>query len=461
MSHRPLNGGCGTNRHARTFHLLVSPADESIIPTEQPANSLDKYLIGSVDSAGVGRNMARQVTIMIRKIVFVLFAIVFVASILPADSPAYHLVKRVDVGGRGGWDYLIYDESGHRVFVSRGNSVIVLDGESGAQVGEIPDTPGVHGIALAPEFGRGFTSNGRSNNVTIFDLSTLRTIGHVATGRGPDAIVYDPASKRVFTMNGRDNSATAIDAESGMVAGTVALSGRPEFAAADGQGTVFVNIESKNSLSAIDSKQLVVKANWNMPGCDGPTGLSMDREHRRLFSGCDKIMAIVDADSGRLVASPPIGAGVDATAFDPKAAVALSSNGDDGTLTVIHEDSPDKFTVVANVPTDEGARTMALDPDNGTVYLVSAPGRLKLIFSFIFGVFSFFLRPALGIVGAVLLAAALVLLLRGRGQVWSTKRQWSVAICAVLGLILIAWCGMYDSVLVALSPTDFHMTIWR
>jgi DNA-binding beta-propeller fold protein YncE len=409
---------------------------------------------------GLAEFVPREGSTMIRKFVFVLLAISSVAFTLPADPPNYHLVKRADVGGRGGWDYLTYDEGGHRVFVSRGNLVIVLDGESGAQVGEIPDTPGVHGIALAPDFGRGFTSNGRTNNVTIFDLKTLRTIGHVSTGKGPDAIVYDPASKRVFTMNGRDNTATAIDAESGTVAGTVPLSGRPEFAAADGRGTVFVNIENKNTLTAIDSKQLTVKSNWDMPGCDGPTGLSMDREHRRTFSGCDKVMAVMDADSGKLVANLPIGAGVDATAFAPKSSLAFSSNGEDGTLTVIHEDSPDKFTVVANVPTEEGARTMALDPDSGTVYLVSAPGRVKLILSFIFGVFGFVLRPALGLVGAIFLIAALVLLLRARGHGWTTKRQWSLGICAFLGVILIAWCGMYDSVLMALSPTDFHMTIW-
>jgi DNA-binding beta-propeller fold protein YncE len=395
------------------------------------------------------------------RLMLVILAISSVTSTLLADPPNYHLVKRVDVSGRGGWDYLIYDEGGHRVFVSRGNLVLVLDGASGAQVGEIPDTPGVHGIALAPEFGRGFTSNGRTNNVTIFDLKTLKTIGQVATGKNPDAIVYDPASKRVFTMNGRDNTATAIDAESGTVAGTVPLSGRPEFAVADGQGTVFVNIESKNSMTAIDSKQLTVKSNWDMSGCDGPTGLSMDREHRRLFSGCDKVMAITDADTGKSVANVPIGAGVDATAFAPKSALAFSSNGEDGTLTVIHEDSADKFTVVANVPTEEGARTMALDPDSGTVYLVSAPGRVKLILSFILGVFRFAVRPALGLLGTIFLAIAIVLLLRARSQGWTTKRQWGLGVCAVLGVILISWCGMYDAVAIALSPTDFHMTIWR
>jgi hypothetical protein len=187
----------------------------------------------------------------------------------------------------------------------------------------------------------------------------------------------------------------------------------------------------------------------------------MDREHRRLFSGCDKVMAIIDADSGRPVANLAIGAGVDATAFAPKSALAFSSNGEDGTLTVIHEDSPGKFTVVANVPTEEGARTMALDPDSGAVYLVNAPGRVKLILSFILGVFSFMVRPVLGFVGVIFLIAALVLWLRARGQGSSMRRQWSVGVCAFLGVILIAWCGMYDAVLMVLSPTDFHMTIWR
>ena len=397
---------------------------------------------------------------MIRKFMFVFFAMASVVGNLPADAPAYHLAKRADVGGQGGWDYLIYDPSSHRVFVSRGNAVMVLDGESGGTVGEIPNTPGVHGIALAPEFGRGFTSNGRANNVTIFDLKTLATIAEVATGRNPDAIVYDPASKLVFTMNGRDNNATAIDAEKGTVAGTVALSGRPEFAVADGRGTVFVNIESKNTLTAIDSKQLTVKSNWDMPGCDGPTGLSMDREHRRLFSGCEKVMAIIDADSGKTVADVPIGAGVDATAFAPPSGLAFSSNGEDGTLTVIHEDSPDKFSVVANVPTEAGARTMALDPDNGTVYLVSANGVAKMILSFVFGVFGFFLRPALGILGALFLIVALVLLLGSRHYGWKAKGR-TLTTCAVLGVILLAWSGLYDLALRAMSPTGFHLSIWK
>lgn len=390
-----------------------------------------------------------------------ILVLLVVAAFLPAllsAAPHYHLVKSVDVGGTGAWDYLIYDPTGHRVFISRGNHVMVLDGESGATVGDIPETLGVHGIALAPEFGRGFTSNGQTNDVTIFDFNTLKPLGRVATGRGPDAIVYDPASKRVFTLNGRDDSATAIDAAGGQVVGTIPLSGRPEFAAVDGKGTVFVNIENKHTLTAIDSQKLVVKSNWDMPGCEGPTGLSMDRENRRLFAGCDnKVMAIMDADSGKLVAEVPIGGGVDATAFDPKRALAFSSNGDDGTLTAVHEDAPDKFTVAENVSTEAGARTMALDSDSGTVYLVTATVGPKLILSFILGVFRPIVRPVVGLLGGICLLVSLVFL---RAQP-SNRRRASFIVFLVAAVLLAAWYWQYDAVLLALSPKNFHMTMWR
>jgi DNA-binding beta-propeller fold protein YncE len=274
---------------------------------------------------------------MARQLILLLLAVASLGVGLRADTPKYHLLKKVDVGGTGGWDYLTYDETGHRVFISRMFYVMVLDGESGAKVGEIPNTPGVHGIALAPDLGKGFTSNGHTNSVTIFDLKTLQLIGQAPTGKVPDAIVYEPVSKRVFTMNGRSNDSTAIDASSGRPVGTIPLSGRPEFAVADGKGTVFVNIADKHTLTAIDSQQLTVKSNWDMPGCEDPSGLSMDRQNRRLFAGCgNKVMAVVDADSGKLITTVPIGDGCDATAFDPKDALAFSSNGGDGTLTVVH-----------------------------------------------------------------------------------------------------------------------------
>jgi len=396
------------------------------------------------------------------KSVLVQLIVASLSLTLHAAVPDYHFLKRVDVGGIGGWDYLTYDPSGHRVFVSRGNHVMVLDGESGATLGDIPDTLGVHGIALAPELGRGFTSNGQANSVTIFDLTTLKPISQAPTGKNPDAIVYDPASKRVFTFNGRSNSATAIDAVSGQPVGTISLTGNPEFAVADGRGTVFVNIESKHTLTAIDSRNLSIRADWNMPGCDGPSGLSMDLENRRLFAVCsNKVMAIVDADSGRLVTTVPIGSGPDASAFASKTGLAFSSNGGDGTLTVVHEDSPDKFTVVQNVRTENGARTMALDQDTGTVYLVTASFGPATILSFVFQLFRFVVRPVEAGLAVLFVLLSLRSLMRARSRGWTRKLQSYCGAFLVLGIIFAALSWQYDAVERALSPKDFHMTMWR
>jgi len=298
----------------------------------------------------------------------------FLLSISTAafGASGYQLVKKIPLGGEGGWDYLTFDPDFGRLFISRATHVIVLDAASGKAVGDIPDTAGVHGIALAPELGRGFTSNGRADTVTIFDLKTLAIIGQVKAGQNPDAIVYDPGSKRVFTMNGRSGDATAIDAATGKVVGTVPLGGKPEFAVADGGGHIYINIEDKSELVALDSRKLAVGARWPLTPCERPTGLAIDRKHRRLFSGCsNELMAVVDADSGKVIVTLPIGSGVDATAFDPGLQYAYASNGE-GTLTVVHEDSPGKFSVVENVATQRGARTMALDPDTHWVYLVTA-----------------------------------------------------------------------------------------
>jgi DNA-binding beta-propeller fold protein YncE len=310
--------------------------------------------------------------------IFILFSIVVVVfgvafARAAAGLSGYHLLKKISVGGEGGWDYLTFDSATRRLFISRATKVIVLDVDSGKSVGEIPDTQGVHGIALAPEFGRGFTSNGRAGTVTIFDLKTLATIGTAQAGTNPDAIVYDPASRRVFAMNGRSSDSTAIDAATGKVAGTVALAGKPEFAAADGAGHVYVNIEDKSELWEIDSQKLTVTAKWPLAPCQEPSGLAMDIARRRLLAGCDnKMMAVVNADTGKVVATPPIGEGVDANAFDPGLSFAFSSNGGSGTLTVVHEDSPDKYSVLEDVVTQRGARTMALDPKTHEVYLATA-----------------------------------------------------------------------------------------
>ena len=288
-------------------------------------------------------------------------AAVFFPPALAAADANYHLVKKVVLGGEGFWDYLTCDSAARRVYISRGTHVMVIDADSYAVVGDIPGTNGVHGIALAPEFGRGFASDGRANAVTIFDLKTLKVLGTAPTGNGPDGIVYDPASQRVFTFNGHGNNATAIDAASGKPVGTFTLGGRPEFAAADGQGHIYNNLEDKNTLIQIDSRQLTVTARWPLAPCEEPSGLAMDTQHRRLFVGChNRMMAVVDADSGKVLATPAIGQGVDANRFDPGTQLAFSSNGD-GTLTIVREVSPQQFTVVANVLTQRGARTMALD----------------------------------------------------------------------------------------------------
>ena len=304
---------------------------------------------------------------------------VFLATLLlagfsvSASGPGYHVVKTYKLGGEGGWDYLLADPDMHRLYISRGTHVMVIDADTGKSVGDIADTPGVHGVALAPELGRGFTSNGREGTVSIFDIKTLATSNKVKVGgENPDAIIYDLATKRVFTFNGRSHDSTAIDAATGKVVGMIKLDGKPEFAASDGKGEVFVNIEDKSELTAIDADKLEVKNTWPLAPCTEPSGLSIDREHRRLFAGCDnKMMAVVDADSGRVLATPTIGEGVDATRYDPGTGLAFASCGE-GVLTVIKEESPAKFAVVENLPTQKGARTMALNTKTHTVYTVTA-----------------------------------------------------------------------------------------
>jgi DNA-binding beta-propeller fold protein YncE len=296
-----------------------------------------------------------------------------VAIAQQSGGSEYKLAKKVAIGGEGGWDYLEVDPAAHHAFISRGSHVMVVD-EDGKVIGDIPDTAGVHGIALAPEFDRGFTSDGQANQVTIFDMKTFKTIGTAPTDRGPDGIVYDPASKRVFTMNGAANSATAVDAETGKVAGSVPLGGRPEFAAADGKGHVFVNLEDKSALVQLDSKDLKVLNTWPLAPCESPSGLAIDAEHERLVVGChNNMMAFVDGTNGKVVGNVPIPGGVDANRFDPGTGFAFASTGSgDGAITVAHEDSPDKFTLVDTIATMSGARTMAIDYGDHTIYTVSA-----------------------------------------------------------------------------------------
>ncbi|HKR84009.1 MAG TPA: hypothetical protein VJS37_07515 [Terriglobales bacterium] len=294
-------------------------------------------------------------------------------GITSAQDAGLHVIKTYKVGGEGGWDYLNIDANSRRLFISRGTHVIVLDADTGKPVGDILDTPGVHGIALAPDLGRGFTSNGREGTVTIFDLRTLKPIDKIKNvGKNPDAILFDPSTKRVFTFNGGSHDATAIEAGTGTIVGTIPLGGKPEFGVSTGAGEVFVNIEDKSEIVALDPQNLKVKSRWSLAPCEEPSGLAIDIKNRRLFSGCDnKMMAITSADTGKVIATVPIGEHVDANAFDPDSQMAFASCGD-GSLTVAHEDSPEKFHLVQNLATERGARTMTLDPKTHRIYLVTA-----------------------------------------------------------------------------------------
>jgi len=291
-----------------------------------------------------------------------------------AAVPNMELLRHWKLGGAGGWDYLTMDSPNRRLFISRATRVDVVSVESGKLIGSIPDTQGVHGIALAPTLKRGFTSNGRANSVTVFDLDTLKVIqeGKVS-GQNPDAILYEPSGKHVFTFNGASKDVTVLDASSLEVVATIPVPDKPEFAAQDGRGQIFVNIESDpGQMVVIDTQKLTVKSIWPLPGCDSPTGLAIDRARRRLFSVCDgKVMAVTDAVTGKQTALVPIGEHPDAAGYDQKRGVVFSSNGE-GSLSVIHQESADRYTVIQTLPTQRGARTMALDDATGKVYLVTA-----------------------------------------------------------------------------------------
>jgi DNA-binding beta-propeller fold protein YncE len=300
---------------------------------------------------------------------FILSCALFAA---PAPTGGYSVVKKISIAGTGSWDYLMVDEAARRLYVSHGTQVEVIDIDALTVVGNVPKTPGVHGVAIAPEFGRGFVSDGQANAVTIFDLKTLKPIADVPTGQKPDAIIYDPATSRVFAFNGESKSATAIDAASGKVAGTVDLQGGPEYAAADGKGFVYNNLEDESLVLKINSRELKVEQRWPTAPCSSPSSMAMDRANRRLFVGCrSKVMAVLDVDTGKVITTLPIGDHVDATAFDAATKLIFNSNGE-GTVTVIHEDSPDKYSLVETVKTAPRAKTMALDPKTHRLFLSTA-----------------------------------------------------------------------------------------
>jgi YVTN family beta-propeller protein len=289
-----------------------------------------------------------------------------------AAPSGYHVVKETKIGGEGGWDYLTMDAAARRLYVSHATKVVVVDVDAGTVVGEIPDTPGVHGIAIADALNRGFVSNGRGNSVTIFDLKTLKLISQVKTGQNPDAIQYEAESGKVFTFNGRSNDSTVIDAKTGNVESTIPLGGKPEFSAADGKGKIYVNIEDTHEVVEIDAKKMSVSKRYALGGCEEPSGLAMDVKKRLIFSVCgNKVMAISNPDTGKVIASPAIGDGADGATYDAGRGLAFSSNGQDGNMTVVGEVSG-KWQVVETVSTKKSARTITIDPKTHLLYLPAA-----------------------------------------------------------------------------------------
>jgi len=306
-----------------------------------------------------------------KKIIFLL-SFILVSSAFAAD-PQYHVLKKINLGGEGGWDYLTVDEAARRLYVSHSSHVAVVDLETSKVTGDIPDTAGVHGIALAPELNRGFISCGQTNTAVIFDIKTLKVIGQVKTGTNPDAIIYDTDSKRVFAFNGRSKDATVFDAATGDIAGTIALGGKPEFSQTDGKGKVYVNIEDTSEVVEIDSRKLIVTRRFSIKPGEEPSGMAIDVAHHRIFSVCgNKLMTVLDIESGKIIATVPIGDRCDGAGFDKETGMAFASNGE-GTMTVVKESSPDKFEAIETVATQSGARTMTIDPKTHNIYLSVGP----------------------------------------------------------------------------------------
>ncbi len=290
-----------------------------------------------------------------------------------AGAPGYHLLKTIPVPGDTFWDYLKFQPSTRRLFITHGDEVQVLNVDSGEIVATMGGMQGIHGVVLAPEFNRGFVTDGRAAKVWIFDLKTLKVIGSAPADDDADGDVYDPASKRVFTMNGDSKTSTVIDAKTGNVVGHIDLGGGPEFPVADGHGHVYANIETTSEIIEIDSRAMKITHRWPLAPGEHPSGLAIDAKHHILFSGCrNQLMVIMNAENGKVLATEPIGVGVDATRFDPGTDLAFASNGFTPSLTVVHEDSPTTFHVVEDAKTETGARTMALDPKTHDVYLVTA-----------------------------------------------------------------------------------------
>jgi YVTN family beta-propeller protein len=304
--------------------------------------------------------------------IFLFIGLLLLGLSLQGNAQHYKVSGRIPLGGEGGWDYLFADSANGQLYVSHGTQVEVVDLASEKPVAKITGMKRIHGIAVANDLNRGYISDGGDDVVLIFDLKSNAVLQKVPAGKNPDGILYDPYSRRVFAFNGRSNDVTAIDAASGKVAGTIALDGKPEFPVSDGKGNVYANIEDKSEIVQLDPQTLKVKKTWPLSPCEEPSGLAIDLEARRLFSVCsNNKMAVVNADSGQVIATVAIGDGPDAAAYDPGSKLVFSSNGS-GTLTVVGQSSPDKYSVLENVPTERSARTMTLDTKSHKIYLSAA-----------------------------------------------------------------------------------------
>jgi len=294
------------------------------------------------------------------------------AASLAFGAEGYKVLNKIKIGGTGGWDYVAVDPNANRLYVSHGTVVEVVDLKENKVIGQITQLHGVHGIAVAPEFGKGFITNGQSNSVTIFDLKTLAKVGEPQTGQNPDSVCFEPKTKHIFTFNGRSSDSTAIDPKTNEVIKSFPLGGKPEECAADGTGKIFVNLEDSSEMIEIDATKPEVIRHASIAPCESPSGLAIDLKNKKLFSACsNKMMAVTDMATLKVVATPAIGAGPDGAGFDPGLGLAFSSNGADGTLSIIKEVNG-KYETVDTVPTERGARTMTVDPKNHRVYLLAA-----------------------------------------------------------------------------------------
>jgi YVTN family beta-propeller protein len=308
----------------------------------------------------------------ISRLVLVLFLCVAGFSIT-MYAQSYSITNRISFAGEEGWDYLFADSAQRQLYVSHGGNVEVVDLDTQKPIARIGGLNRIHGVVTDDDLNRGFISDGADNTVVIFDLKSHAILQRVKAGSDPDSLLFDPASKRVFAFNGRSENVTVIDAATGNVAGTVDLGGRPEFAVSDGKGKIFDNIEDKNEIAEIDAKTLHIEKRWPLLPCEGPSGLAIDTVEMRLFSVCSNgKMVVSDADSGKVITTLPIGSGPDAAVYDSEKKLVFSSNGRDGTLTVIRQNSADSYSVLENIPTEKSARTMALDGQTHRIYLSAA-----------------------------------------------------------------------------------------